>query len=339
MNVYFRPLVQHGLARPDDALPLAGGALWFTHAERLSRDAEPVVVRATEVPASWRGALTVPRDPVAGLEMDRSRLMGILNVTPDSFSDGGKHDGRDAAVAHAFAMREAGADLIDVGGESTRPGSDTVPADEELERVAPVIAAITGPDMPPVSIDTRKRPVAEAAVEAGAALVNDVSGLTFDETLPAYCAEARLPVCVMHAQGDPKTMQDEPRYENVLLDVYDWLAERVEALEAQGIPRARIVIDPGIGFGKTIGHNLSLLKGISLFHGIGCPVLLGASRKGFIGVISGMRDPAARMPGSLAVALAAAAQGVQILRIHDVAETRAALDLWQAVSRGNYDGT
>ncbi|SFE07584.1 dihydropteroate synthase [Roseivivax sediminis] len=339
MTEYFRPLVQHGPARPDAALPLAGGALWFTHALRLARGAAPEVVDAATLPDAWTEALTGPRAPVAGLDMSASRLMGILNVTPDSFSDGGRFDASEVAVRHAHAMAEAGAEMIDIGGESTRPGSDPVDMDEELARVVPVIERIATGALPPVSIDTRKTPVARAAVEAGAALVNDVSGFTYDDTLAPYCAEAGLPVCVMHAQGDPKTMQEAPHYDNVLLDVYDLLAGRVTALEAAGIPRTKIVVDPGIGFGKTLAHNLALLQGIALFHGLGCPVLLGASRKGFIGAITGERDAAARAPGSVAAALAGAAQGVQILRIHDVAETNAALKVWQATVKGQNDGT
>nr|WP_085791354.1 dihydropteroate synthase [Roseivivax jejudonensis] len=340
MSDYFRPLVQRGPARPPGAHALAGGAHWFTHAERLRRGAAPEIVPADAMPADWAQALTAARAPVAGVDMNGPRLMGILNVTPDSFSDGGAHDGRDAAVAHGRAMAAAGADLLDIGGESTRPGSDAVPAEAERDRVVPVLEALNGDtDMPPISIDTRKAVVAEAAVAAGATLVNDVAALTHDPALAAFCAQAGLPVCLMHAQGDPKTMQDAPAYDDVLLGVYDWLAARVAAAEEAGIPRTGIVVDPGIGFGKTVAHNLALLRGAALFHGLGCPVLVGASRKGFIGVISGERDPARRAPGSIAVALAAAAEGVQILRIHDVAETKAALRLWQAVSEGQADGT
>ncbi|ETX29763.1 dihydropteroate synthase [Roseivivax isoporae] len=339
MTDYFRPLVQHGRHRPDTALPLAGGASWFTHALHLRRDAAPRVLPAAGIPADWQAALSAPRAPVAGLSMDAPRLMGILNVTPDSFSDGGLHAGPAAAIAHAETMARAGVDIVDVGGESTRPGASTIPEEEESARVAPVIERIARPGRPLVSIDTRKRAVAEAAVKAGAGFVNDVAGLTYDPGLAPFCAARALPVCIMHAQGDPATMQDAPTYGDVLLDVYDWLAARVAALEAQGIPRDRIVVDPGIGFGKTMAHNLALLEGVALFHGLGCPVLVGASRKRFIGVISGEQEPARRVPGSLAVALAAAAEGVQILRIHDVAETAAALKVWQATRQGRHDGT
>ncbi|MGR3493903.1 dihydropteroate synthase [Citreimonas sp.] len=337
MSEYFRPLPQRDGPRPEGAVPLAGGALWFVEAVRLGRDAVPRRVPVSEVPRGWLDRLSAPRAQVAGLPMDRAHVMGIVNVTPDSFSDGGRLRDADAAIADARAMMAAGAAIVDIGGESTRPGAETVPDDLEIARTQPVIAALAGDLGAPISIDTRKRAVAEAAVAAGAAIVNDVSGLTHDPALAAFVAEHDLPVCVMHAQGDPKTMQDDPRYDDVLLDVYDWLETRVEALEAQGIPRARILIDPGIGFGKTKAHNLALLAGASLFHGLGCAVLIGASRKRFIGTITGTERPADRMAGSVAVALAAAAQGVQVLRVHDVPETVQALRVRAALGEGDSD--
>lgn len=334
---YFRPLPQRDGPRPEGALPLAGGPLWFADAVRLSRDAAPMRVPVADVPRDWLERLSAPRAPLAGLSLDRAHVMGIVNVTPDSFSDGGRLRDAAQAVDDARAMVTAGADIVDIGGESTRPGADTVADDLEIARTQPVIAALAADLGRPISIDTRKRAVAEAAVAAGAAIVNDVSGLTYDEALADLVMDRDLPVCVMHAQGDPKTMQDDPRYDDVLLDVYDWLADRVAALEAMGIARARIVVDPGIGFGKTMAHNLSLLAGAALFHGLGCPVLIGASRKRFIGTITGAERPADRMAGSVAVALAAAAQGVQILRVHDVPETVQALRVWAALGEGEND--
>lgn len=331
---YFRPLAQIGPARPEGALPLAGGWAWFERVEVLSRTRAPEILSASQVPPDVLERLTRPRADIAGLGFDAPRLMGILNTTPDSFSDGGRFDAPDAALAHARQMAAEGADIIDVGGESTRPGADLIAIDEETRRTAPVIAAIRAGLDTPISIDTRKAPVARAAVAAGAGLVNDVSGFTFDAALAPYCAEDGLPVCVMHAQGDPQTMQKNPRYDDVLLDVYDYLAARVEALTALGIAQERIIVDPGIGFGKTQAHNLALLAGLGLFHGLGCAVLLGASRKRFIGDISGAASGAPRAPGSIGVALAGVAQGVQILRVHDVAQTRAALLLWQAATTG-----
>lgn len=330
---YYRPIVQNDPCRPSGALPLAGGWAWFDRAERMTRGGGEIVA-ASDIPEDIRHRLTAPRAAVAGLSFDVPRLMGILNVTPDSFSDGGRFDAPEAALAQAQAMAGAGADMIDVGGESTRPGSHPVPAEQEIARTAPVIEAIRAGLAPPISIDTRKAAVARAAVGAGAGLVNDVAGFTYDPALAPYCAEAGLPVCVMHAQGDPQTMQDDPRYDHVTLDVYDFLAARIEALVAGGIPRERIIVDPGIGFGKTQAHNLTLLTQLSLFHGLGCPVLLGASRKKFIGTIGAAPEADARMPGSLAVALAGVAQGVQILRVHDVAATRSGLALWRAATTG-----
>lgn len=340
MLEYFRPLVQTFRPRPAQALPLAGGATcWFTHAARHDRNGGVEIIAADEIPDVHRDRLTRPRAPIAGMTLERPRLMGILNVTPDSFSDGGVHHTAAAALRRAQEMVAQGADMLDVGGESTRPGALPVPCAAEIARVEPVIAAVCATLPVPVSIDTRKTTVAEAAVQAGARLVNDVSGFTHDPMLARFCRQAELPVCVMHALGDPETMQEDPRYDDVLLDVYDFLSAQVSMLEVAGIPRDRIIVDPGIGFGKRVEHNLAILNGISIYHGLGCPVLLGASRKGFIGKISGANPASARAPGSVAVALAAIAQGVQILRVHDVAETAQALALWRAVESGGWDGT
>jgi dihydropteroate synthase len=282
-------------------------------------------------------ALVTPRFEICGLSLVRPRVMGILNTTPDSFSDGGENYGVQAALAGAERMQAA--DILDVGGESTRPGAKAVPSEEEINRTVPVISALRATDRYQViSIDTRKAVVAEAALAAGAGLVNDVSGLTFDPELGPLCAKQAVPVCVMHAQGDPATMQDAPQYEDVLLDVYDFLANQIESLEKTGVSRQRIIADPGIGFGKTLAHNLALLGRLSLFHGLGVPILLGASRKRFIGTIGGAEEPAARMPGSLAVALSALHQGVQIVRVHDVPETVQAIVLWRAVVAGSAHG-
>ncbi|QCP84612.1 dihydropteroate synthase [Cereibacter sphaeroides] len=331
---YVRPIPLADAARPEGALPLVGGPLFFDRVEILERGRPPVVLPAAELDAATLAPLTAPRPPVAGLAMDRPQIMGILNVTPDSFSDGGRFAALPEALAQAQALVAAGADILDIGGESTRPGAAEVEPAEEIRRTAPVIEMLRGQGIAvPVSIDTRKAPVAEAALKAGADLVNDVAALTWDAGLAAVAATREAPVCLMHAQGTPQTMQADPRYDDVLLDVYDWLAERIRAAEAAGIPRARIVTDPGIGFGKTLEHNLALLRRLSLFHGLGCPILLGASRKRFIGTLAGEPLADRRMAGSVAVALAGAAQGAQILRVHDVRETRQALILWQAITR------
>jgi dihydropteroate synthase len=329
---YFRPIAMTDVARPSGALTLAGGWCWFDRVEVLSRSDAGRIIAASELPAPVLHRLTAPRASFAGLALKRPRLMGILNVTPDSFSDGGRFLGADAAVAQARAMAK-GAEIIDIGGESTRPGAAEVPVDEEISRTAPVIRALReGGLTAPISIDTRKAPVAEAALEAGASLVNDVSAFDFDPALGPLVAAAEVPVILMHAQGVPATMQDDPRYGDVLLDVYDALAARLARAEALGIDRARIMLDPGIGFGKTQAHNLTLLRGLSLFHGLGCPILLGTSRKRFIGSIGRASDPQDRAPGSIATALQGVAQGAQLVRVHDVDETRQALRLWQAMN-------
>ncbi|MEL6839229.1 MAG: dihydropteroate synthase [Pseudomonadota bacterium] len=332
MTSYYRPIVRFGDVPGTDVPRLAGGACWFDTVAIHRRDAPPMITAARDVPQDALHRLTAPRADVAGLSMERPRLMGILNVTPDSFSDGGQFIEPDAALAQAKRLLAAGADIIDVGGESTRPGAAEVPAEEEKARTAPAIAAIRAQSKSPISIDTRKAAVARAAIAAGATLVNDVAAFTFDAALANVTATAQLPVCLMHAQGDPQTMQENPCYDDVLLDVYDFLAERIATAEAAGIPRDRIIVDPGIGFGKTVQHNLVLLRDIAIFHSLGCPILLGASRKRFIGVIGGGETASDRVGGSVAVALHAARQGVQFLRVHDIFATRQALDLDWAMS-------
>lgn len=329
--IYWRPIPMIDPARPRGALPLAGGAVWFDRVERIERDHGREIVPLSEVPDDRLATLSTKRPPLAGLALDRPRIMAILNVTPDSFSDGGLHFAPDDALALARQAVAAGADIIDVGGESTRPGAEPIPDTDEIARTAPVIAAIRKATPVPVSIDTRKAAVAQAALAAGADVVNDVAALTYDPALAGVVAGAGVPVILMHHQGLPATMQQDPRYDDVVLDVYDWLAERVAVAVAAGIPRAQIVVDPGIGFGKTLQHNVSLLRSLSLYHGLGCAVMLGASRKRFIGTLSGATDPQARMPGSLAAALHGAAQGVQFLRVHDTEATRQALSLHAAL--------
>jgi len=333
--IYFRPICMTDPARPEGALTLAGGWCWFDRVEVLERGKAPERVDVRELSAAQLAPLTDGRPDFAGLGLDRPRIMGILNVTPDSFSDGGLFLRPEAAVMQARRMA-AGADILDIGGESTRPGAQEVAEGEEIARTAPVIAALRAGGLEgPISIDTRKAAVAAAAFAAGASLLNDVTALSYDPAMAAVAAGQGAPVVLMHSIATPETMQDDPQYDDVLLDVYDALAARVAAAEAAGIPRARLAIDPGIGFGKTLTHNLVLLQRLSLFHGLGLPVLLGASRKRFIGTIGAEAEAARRMPGSLAVALAGVAQGVQMIRVHDVAETRQALSLWQAVTQGD----
>ena len=296
----------------------------------LARWAERNAPAAADEIAVLSARLSASRGPVCGLPLDRPRLMGVLNVTPDSFSDGGDFAVENDAIAHGRTMAEAGADIVDVGGESTRPGSQAPSEAEELRRAIPVIRALAGDGLL-VSVDTRRASVMEAALDAGAQIVNDISALSHDSQARAIIARYGAWVVLSHMQGTPETMQREPRYEDASLDVFDALATYVSAAEAVGIPRSQIIVDPGIGFGKTARHNLEVLRDIALFHGLGCPLLVGASRKSFIGRLSAGEEPKARLPGSLAAGLHALGEGAHILRVHDVAETRQALAMWRGI--------
>jgi dihydropteroate synthase len=259
--------------------------------------------------------------------------MGVLNVTPDSFSDGGAHDTFEAACAYARRLMDEGADIIDVGGESTRPGSDEVSVDDELARVLPVVGQLASEGIV-VSVDTRHAPVAAACVDAGASIINDVSGFRD----PAMVAVAAAPGCavglvVMHMLGEPKTMQSEPRYENVALEVGTYLLNRARELEAAGIAHDRICIDPGPGFGKTAEHNLELLRATLEMSTLGYPLMAAYSRKGFLGKLTGIAEPAKRVASSVVVAAYAAGQGAHVLRVHDVAPTVEALAVLSAITR------
>ncbi|MDE0392090.1 MAG: dihydropteroate synthase [Rhodospirillales bacterium] len=296
----------------------------------LHRWAEKNAPGAADAIAGLSARMSARRGPICGLALDRPRLMGVLNVTPDSFSDGGDFAAQDDAIAHGRAMAEAGADIVDVGGESTRPGSQAPSEAEEMRRVVPVIRALADDGLL-VSVDTRRAAVMDAALEAGARIVNDMSALSHDPEACGVIARRGAWIVLAHMQGTPETMQCGPRYDDASLDVFDALAARVNAAEASGIPRSRIVVDPGIGFGKTARHNLEILRDLALFHGLGCPLLVGASRKSFIGRVSAGEAPKARLPGSLAAGLHALGEGAHILRVHDVAETRQALALWRGI--------
>jgi len=326
MTHYYRPLIEER-----GQFLLAGGWCRFSQIEILERGTEPRVCRAVDIPEEALLRLTVPRPDLGTDGMSRPQVMGIVNATPDSFSDGGQFDSLAAAMAHAQTMQQDGADIIDIGGESTRPGANYVDVANEITRTVPAVTGLRQEIALPLSIDTRKAGVAEAAVAAGADWINDVSALSFDEDMARLVARSGAPICLMHAPSDPKTMQQHTTYEDVLLDVYDYLATRIEFALGHAIARKKIIVDPGIGFGKTLEHNLVLLRGLALFHGLGCPILLGASRKRFIGTISGAEQVGDRMPGSVAAALAAVAQGAQIIRVHDVLPTVQALKLWAAV--------
>ena len=324
---------------------LAGGLNWFAAVELLSVEgnkrvaAELVPVEQLDqhldeqTRASWQ-ALTAQRQPLSlgerTIRLDQPQVMGVLNVTPDSFSDGGRYADAGAAAVAGADMAAEGAAIIDVGGESTRPGASPVWEGDEAERVVPVITQLARGGAA-VSIDTRKSEVMTVALGAGARLINDVSALTFDPRSAEVVAAAGAPVVLMHHQGDPATMQNAPRYDDVLVEIYLWLEERIAAAEAAGIARSNILVDPGFGFGKTVAHNLELMNGLAMLHSLGCPIVLGASRKRTIGALSGEAPADKRLGGSIALALKAAEQGVQIVRVHDVFETVQALKIWRGL--------
>ena len=257
------------------------------------------------------------------------KVMGIVNVTPDSFSDGGRYSDTALAVAHARSLEGEGADLLDLGGESSRPGSTPVPLDEELRRVIPVIEAVSAELSLPVSVDTTKAEVARRAIAAGASVVNDISALTFDPGLARVVADAGAGVVLMHMRGDPRTMQNDPRYDDVVSEVYEYLARRIEAAGVAGIPPERVAIDPGIGFGKKDRHNLELLRNLGRFASLGCVVLIGTSRKGLLGKMTG-RPVDQRATASVVSALAAGVTGALVLRVHDVGPMADAIKVWSA---------
>ena len=270
------------------------------------------------------------------LDLSRPAVMGILNVTPDSFSDGGVFLSRENAIAHARRMAEEGADIIDVGGESTRPGAQPVSAQEEMDRVIPVIEALRGKISLPISIDTSKPEVMRAAVAAGAGFINDVRALRDEGALEAAAA-LHVPVCLMHMQGEPRRMQENPRYRDVVSDIGDFLRARLQAAQAAGIPAQRLVIDPGFGFGKTLEHNLELLRGLKKLQSLGAPILAGLSRKSLIGKALGL-PVEGRLYASVALALMAVQNGARLVRVHDVGPTVEALRMWQAVYPGGVNG-
>ncbi len=324
---------------------LAGGLNWFAAAELLRIEGkkrvstELVSVEGIEsrfdedMAAQWR-VLTSPRPALQlgerTIRLDQPQVMGIVNATPDSFSDGGQFADAASAAEAGADMATVGAAIVDVGGESTRPGAKPVWEGDEIERVAPVIRQLASGGTA-VSVDTRKADVMTAALDAGARLINDVSALTYDDRAAGVIAAAGAPVILMHHQGDPQTMQDDPRYDDVLVEVYLWLEERIAAAQAAGIARDKILIDPGFGFGKNVAHNLELMNGLALFHSLGCPIVIGASRKRTIGALSNEAPADKRLGGSIAFALKAAEQGAQIIRVHDVFETVQALRIWRGL--------
>ena len=356
MRVYLRPtgFLDSPFGLEGKAARLAGGLLWFAAVELVRMDgnrrAGTELIPVDEVEQAIDGLPPLERDAAARawahivaprapirfgervVRLDQPQVAAILNVTPDSFSDGGWSEGDPAFAADAgVAFAAAGAAIVDVGGESTRPGAKPVWEGDEIARVLPVVERLARSGTA-LSVDTRKAAVMEAALAAAPVMINDVSALTYDPRSAEVIARARCPVVLMHHQGPPETMQQSPHYDRpVLFEVYDWLEARIEAAVAAGIAREQILVDPGIGFGKTVQHNLQLINGLALLHGLGCAIMLGASRKRFIGALSGEAPADQRLGGSVALALKGADQGAQLLRVHDVAETVQAVRIWRGL--------
>jgi len=341
-SLHLRPVqfVDTPVGRDGEVARMAGGMQWFAAYEMIEGDATRTVPIAEfdrtlgandERAATLHAAITTPRRPLAlgerTLRFDQPLVAGILNVTPDSFSGDGDHAD---PIAAGVAMAAAGAALIDVGGESTRPGAALVWEGDEIARVEPVVRGLNRAGTL-VSIDTRKAAVMEAALAAGAGIVNDVAALLWDDRALEVVAKAGCPVVLMHSPDPAKGPHGEGKYGNVLTDVFDWLEARIAAAVAGGVDRAKIIVDPGIGFGKSLQDNLALLNGLAIFHGLGCPVMLGASRKRMIGALSNEAPADQRLSGSLTLALKGAEVGVQLLRVHDVAETVQALKVWRGL--------
>ena len=353
-TIYLRPICGVvAAARP--AARIGGAWAGFDEVEVLVRDGKDTMTGRGGLDdlAAWANCvgrdhkgriecllarLTCQRPAFAGISFDEPRIMGVLNVTPDSFSDGGDYATPETAIARGNEHTRNGAAVLDIGGESTRPGSCLVPSVEEAKRVVPVVEALVGTGSGAViSIDSRKAEVMVKAVGAGASIINDISALSGDDRALAVARTLGVAVILMHCQGEPKTMQAAPAYINPPAEIFDYLEGRIEACLAAGISRANIAVDPGIGFGKSLEHNLAILSHLSLFQGLGCVVLIGVSRKSFIGHITGEERPKARLPGSVAATVVGLNQGVQMVRAHDVSETRQAVGVWWAIHGGGVE--
>ena len=340
---WLRPIINGNGVVPD-ALSVAGGWRHFTHVDIVQRDdngayyamrdsVEAMVKAADDrnAAAAVIETISAPRADFAGLSMDAPQLMGILNVTPDSFSDGGQHSAPPKAIAAGREMISAGASIIDIGGESTRPGAEPITRNQELARILPPITGLCT-EQAVISVDTRHGAVMTRAAAAGAGIINDVDGLRGEGALAA-AAQSNLPVIMMHMQGTPETMQDAPEYGFAPVEIYEFLSSRIDTAIAAGIAREKIAIDPGFGFGKTVTHNMQVMNWLGLLHGLGVPILLGASRKSTIAKLSNGEPADNRLAGSLALALAGIEQGTQILRVHDVRETAQAVAVAMAMSK------
>ena len=335
MSIYYRPIIQNDASRPDHFYYLGGQRKWFDKVEIIKRGQKPIILSAHKIPPEARRKLTDVRrsnhfEPISG-----PLIMGIINVTPDSFSDGGRNFETSKAVKAAENMIANGVNIIDIGGESTRPGAEEIPEDVEFMRISPLISAIKSKHPKcKISVDTRKSSVMRRVIELGVDFINDVSALTFDEKSRKVLEKENAQICLMHGGLNPKKMQKNIFYDDVLLDVYDYLEDRIEVAISGGIKKENILIDPGIGFGKTTIQNIVLIRKASIFHSLGCPIVYGVSRKRFIGELGQAPKVSERFPGSMAVAIELIRQGVQVIRVHDVQKTRQALDLWEAICEG-----
>jgi dihydropteroate synthase len=317
--------------RAGAAQSLAGGPTAFTLVETLTPTPDGIerTIATVRDGSDVLSRLTAPRPAFAGIGLAHPVLMGVVNATPDSFSDGGDYFDCNAAIDRALKLADDGAAIVDIGGESTRPGAEPITVSDEIARIVPVIEAAVAAGIT-VSADTRHAAVMTAAIEAGAAIVNDITALTGDPASMEVVANSEASVVLMHMQGTPETMQQAPEYSLASVDIFRWLSARVEACVAAGLPRGRIVVDPGIGFGKNDDHNMEILDRAGMFHATGCAVAIGVSRKSFIGRIAEIADPKDRLPGTIAATLMALERGVQIHRVHDVAAVRQAIAVWAA---------
>ena len=347
-SVYVRPCnFVHGkhatfLIQKKQALPICGNrSIAFTHVEIITKKNKRQIITISQVNNLSKQyqkqvqldlkQIQKKRTSIGKLNMDQPILMGVLNVTPDSFSDGGKFNKLNKALQHAKQMIQDGAHIIDVGGESTRPGAKLISIKEEYNRVIKVIQKIKKIKSCIISIDTRKSQVMKQAAKAGATIINDVSALDFDPQSEQVVIDLKQPIILNHSQGTPETMQKNPTYQNVLIEIYDYFENKIKQLEKKGIPRKHIIIDPGIGFGKNVQHNLTLMRHVSFFHSLGCPLMLGPSRKSFIGKIMGKKDSISRIGGTISAVIIGANQGVQFFRVHDIKEINEALTINQAL--------
>lgn len=353
MHLFTRPIpldpnASNYLLDSGKGLPLAGGPLAFSYLEIISWDRKKLPskkILSIDELNNWLKKqsektkhtiesqitnITSPRVDMAGFSFKHPCIMAILNLTPDSFYDGGKYMNAEEASEHARKMTKSGADMIDIGGESTRPGASPINETEELKRILPVLKTLVAEGIK-ISVDTRHAITMAKAADCGAMLINDVSALSMPNSLETL-SKIDLPIVLMHSNADPSTMQDNPTYNQATLEVYEYLEARINVAKKMGINKEKIIIDPGIGFGKNLSHNLEIIKNLSIFHGLGCPILLGASRKSFIGKISRELDPNNRLAGSIASVLWGISQGAQIFRVHDVAETLQATSVWKNIS-------